>query len=803
VVRLDNVMIDGGILATSAGGVIRAGNGVVTVADVKLLAGTDLNVGRGMHFQGGIDNHGTIIAEDYYAVMDIDGDVQLSGGGTVVLRDNYGTSAIASSTPGSVLTNLNNTIRGDGYIGGANLTLINAGIIYADADPYDDFDSLYIGDLATLTNTGVLEARNGATLDLNSLISGGIQNAGGTIRAIGAGSVVDLNNTMIVGGTLSAVSGGAFTMGRATWDGRASALSCDADMNLVDAGLTLMGTIINSGDISFTYRSGLVFGANTTLSGGGSFTINVGYESSFFTASAPGVILRNLGNTLGGTGSFGANSGMVLVNGAAGVITANQAGGTLSVETGSVITNYGVLSANGGILDVLDNVTGSGRLEVTNGGILIVDQGTDQRVVFVGDSADTLSLSLREWSAGGYDFPVSGMGLGDRIRLDVGAGVGQEAAFTFTHTATGAVLSSSIFTDGAGVEYLIRMNGTYSFGQFQLIGGLDGAFGFVRVATRDGGSGNDVLTAANGGQRVIGLDGKDTLISRAGNDLLDGSRGSDTADFRHATSGVSVSLAISGPQAVGGGLGMDHLVSIENLVGSRHRDSLTGDMSANSLSGGAGNDTLDGGRGKDTMLGGAGNDSYVVDNKGDRVFETRTKASSIDAGGTDTVQSAVSFNLDSSAGVRFVEHLTLTGTANINGIGNALKNVLTGNAGNNVLNGGLGQDTMIGGAGNDIFVFNSSLGFRNIDRIQDFNVLDDTIRLDDAVFVGLAKGTLAASAFTANTTGLAATASDRIIYETDTGRLYFDSDGKGGAAHIQFATLGADLALTNTDFFVF
>jgi len=203
------------------------------------------------------------------------------------------------------------------------------------------------------------------------------------------------------------------------------------------------------------------------------------------------------------------------------------------------------------------------------------------------------------------------------------------------------------------------------------------------------------------------------------------------------------------------------------------------------------------------MLGGAGNDTYIVGATGDRVFETTTTASSIDAGGIDTVQSSVTFNLDAYAGVRFVENLVLTGTANINGIGNARANQLTGNAGNNVLNGGLGNDTMTGGAGNDTFVFNTALGVGNIDRITDFNVVDDTIRLDDAIFVGLATGTLAASAFAANLTGQAATASDRIIYETDTGRLFFDSDGVGGTARVQFATLSTGLALTNADFFVF
>ena len=42
--------------------------------------------------------------------------------------------------------------------------------------------------------------------------------------------------------------------------------------------------------------------------------------------------------------------------------------------------------------------------------------------------------------------------------------------------------------------------------------------------------------------------------------------------------------------------------------------------------GGVGNDTLDGGAGADTLIGGTGNDTYVVDNAGDVVTETSTKA---------------------------------------------------------------------------------------------------------------------------------------------------------------------------------
>ncbi|MFL5131944.1 MAG: calcium-binding protein, partial [Microvirga sp.] len=80
----------------------------------------------------------------------------------------------------------------------------------------------------------------------------------------------------------------------------------------------------------------------------------------------------------------------------------------------------------------------------------------------------------------------------------------------------------------------------------------------------------------------------------------------------------------------------------------------------------------------------------TVDDRGDRVYESRNQ-------GTDTVKASVSYSLSGT----HVEKLVLTGSADLNGTGNALHNSLTGNSGDNVLKGQGGRDILKGMAGND------------------------------------------------------------------------------------------------------
>ena len=94
-------------------------------------------------------------------------------------------------------------------------------------------------------------------------------------------------------------------------------------------------------------------------------------------------------------------------------------------------------------------------------------------------------------------------------------------------------------------------------------------------------------------------------------------------------------------------------------------------------------------------------------------------------GGTDTVQSYVDFSLGNN-----VEHLTLLGSAALNGTGNGLANTLTGNEGHNVLDGGAGVDTLRGGKGDDTYRVGLTASNALEDQvIENVNEGTDTLQL--------------------------------------------------------------------------
>ena len=363
-----------------------------------------------------------------------------------------------------------------------------------------------------------------------------------------------------------------------------------------------------------------------------------------------------------------------------------------------VLTGTNPINGTGNGLD--NTLTGNSAANVLTGGIgndaLNGGAGDDTYVFNLGDGVDTITDTVVP-------------GAGNRIRF--GAGIAQ-TDLTFAQNA-----STLTIQVGAGGDVLQLTN----FNPANISGSLavttlefaDGSTanladllgpGIITGTDGDdvitGTSGNDVIDAKGGNDTVFAGEENDTILGGTGNDILDGGPGLDTmtggqGDDTYVVddSGDSVTeLANEGTDTVQSSttyaLGSD----VENLTLTGNAAiNGTGNALDNVLTGNSGDNVLDGGTGADTLVGGAGHDTYVVDDVGDVVTESLNE-------GTDTVQSAITYTLGTN-----VEHLTLTGTAAVNGTGNMLNNVLTGNSAANVLDGGAGADLLIGGDGDDTF----------------------------------------------------------------------------------------------------
>lgn len=331
---------------------------------------------------------------------------------------------------------------------------------------------------------------------------------------------------------------------------------------------------------------------------------------------------------------------------------------------------------------------------------------------------------------------------------------------------TASTISSVNFSNGTSVGYgslATQINGT---------AGADNLSGTAAADQMDGLAGNDTLFGLGGNDRLYGSAGTDQLLGGIGNDslyggldndfliggagadYLDGGAGtSDWAQYDTATAGIRVDLTAPGTNT--GDAAGDRFVGIENLFGTAFNDTVRGNTGNNILWGGAGNDSIIGeagddalnaGAGTDTLAGGAGNDTYTIDG-GDTIIEAANA-------GTDLVNSSANYALAAN-----VENLTLTGTAAINGSGNALANRLTGNGAANVLNGGTGADTLTGGAGNDVYVTDGGetiieAANAGVDRVQSSVTLALGLNLENLVLTGTAAingiGNVLANSITGN-----------------------------------------------------
>jgi serralysin len=134
-----------------------------------------------------------------------------------------------------------------------------------------------------------------------------------------------------------------------------------------------------------------------------------------------------------------------------------------------------------------------------------------------------------------------------------------------------------------------------------------------------------------------------------------------------------------------------------------------------------------------------------------------------------------------------LETLYLVGDTN--GTGGVDNNTIIGYAtGNNVIDGGDGIDNLFGGAGNDTFILSKT----SADNIGDFGLGSDKLQVSANAFGGglVANVSLVSSQLLVGAgTNDAVNTSQRFIYNSSNGDLFFDIDGSAAAAKVKIATL--------------
>ncbi|WP_304609452.1 calcium-binding protein, partial [Polynucleobacter sp. MWH-HuK1] len=293
-----------------------------------------------------------------------------------------------------------------------------------------------------------------------------------------------------------------------------------------------------------------------------------------------------------------------------------------------------------------------------------------------------------------------------------------------------------------GVDANIALNTTY-IGATNISG--------MSYGTASNSGGNDILIGMQG---VRGGSGADTLIGGSGNDwfsgglgndiLIGGIDGSDTASYKWASAGVTVNLGVgvytSSVANYGSGLdlngwswgtsagadGIDTLIGIDRLVGSRFNDVLTGNAGENVLRGLDGNDTLDGGLGSDWVTYG---EAMITNNEVTGSLTGVTVDLSIkDANGYSSVTVADGNELLANAGTDKLKNIeNITGTL--------YNDTLIGDLGTNTLQGNGGNDTLMGGAGSDTADFRlHSSGITVV--LNDSGINNDNVQNGSATGVG-------------------------------------------------------------------
>jgi serralysin len=386
--------------------------------------------------------------------------------------------------------------------------------------------------------------------------------------------------------------------------------------------------------------------------------------------------------------------------------------------------------------------------------------------------------------------------LGSGFSDNLSGGIGNDSIMAgASDDQVSADAGNDLLDGGLGGKDTLTFEGSYSdFTAFRGVN-LNTTTGLVTDCWggRDSISGFEVYKDSLFNDTMVGsgLSGERFYLTR-GNDSVDGGGGQDLLYFVSAAQygakhGVNVNLATGMVRDAWGGT--DRVANIEHVRGTSFADTMTGAAVAENLIGGDGVDVINGGAGFDT------DEFWLADEVGHGAHVDLSKAVNVLDDGFGNAETAI--GIEGFVGTMYDDVM----------LGNTAANLLSGSdTGNDTLSGAGGADTlqcfagndlMTGGLGADEFWFQTPPPDADLPHITDFVAGVDEIVVAPDFGGGLGSGALLAGQFRSGAgVTLAATLAQRFVYDTTTGNLYFDADGKGGAASVKFAVLDNHAAIT-------
>ena len=559
-VRIGNVGNEGVTDATitNTGAILSEGaNG--TVAGVRVV--------NNISFQGTLTNAGTIAGVQngvYFGTGDHTGGSFVNSG--VVTSDsralNIDGEGLEVVNSGAILgtgNQRNGTVYADGTAD--NYTFTNSGLVDAGLGNSGSAVSLQTGDApgdvvsAAIFNSGVFQGRGDATE--GNTVGDGLRLFSNQEDASFAGLVQ--NEGVIAGSTDSDAAAGI----------------------RIDGGLSLLGAILNEGEITGNVNAidardagdvtfvndddGLVNG-NVLLGAGDDIVVDLGQINGVVDGGAgDDVLIAGNGDNVivGGLGND-------FIDGGDGIDTADFSDQDVAVNVNLGANGNGTAVRDTGFsVSVVDQVVANGAAFVA-----AAEAGN---LYFNVHTSDFLGGEIR-----GQLTVVSDTGTGhDRvIELAGSLDASQEPGPTSESDATGEGSITIRFNEAGEVLYSSELS-VVGLNEADLQTPGAGGVSAIHVHNAPAGQNGPIL--------------QDTLVDAGG--ILD----------------PEANTGVVGPDVIENQIEVDILSGIENVIGSDDGDVIVGSNADNTLSGEDGDDVLNGGAGDDLLLGGEGSDTFTFE----------------------------------------------------------------------------------------------------------------------------------------------------------------------------------------------